>query len=116
MPDDDSAVKQMCSLWPGRGACLEPEAATAPCWGPPASAPGSDAARVTAAARALVATITTLGDPDGFGALLAGRGPAFPLSGAVKVARALARACADDDPDAALAAAEPLLGLGPGLT
>jgi hypothetical protein len=48
--------------------------------------------------------------------LLAGATPPFPLDGAVPAARALAQACADDDPRAATRAAEALIGLGPGLT
>jgi uncharacterized protein DUF2877 len=57
-----------------------------------------------------------LGVPAGFGALLLGRTPAFPLAGAGDRARALARACARDDATAAAAVALTLLGLGAGLT
>ncbi|MBI3635948.1 MAG: ERAP1-like C-terminal domain-containing protein, partial [Candidatus Rokubacteria bacterium] len=62
--------------------------------------------------RALIATET----PRGFGALLAGRAPDFPLAGAADAAARLARASAGDDAHAAERAALPLLGLGPGLT
>jgi uncharacterized protein DUF2877 len=67
------------------------------------------AARLGAAARAL-------GAPDGFGALLVGARPGFPLDAAEGRARALASACAADRPEEAAKAAWALLGLGPGLT
>ena len=73
-------------------------------------------AALHAGARALAEDAPGIGDPDGFGPLLVGRVPAFPLDGAAPGAIALARACADDDPDAAVRAASPLIGLGPGLT
>ncbi|MGH7313501.1 MAG: DUF2877 domain-containing protein [Candidatus Rokuibacteriota bacterium] len=52
----------------------------------------------------------------GFGALLVGQPLGFPLEGATEAAHALARACAENDPSAAVASAERLIGLGPGLT
>jgi hypothetical protein len=73
-------------------------------------------AAIVAGCRALREAVAVLGGPDGFGALLAGRTPSFPLDRAVESARELARACANDDARAAAAAAEPLIGLGPGLT
>ncbi|HEV8094119.1 MAG TPA: DUF2877 domain-containing protein [Burkholderiales bacterium] len=54
--------------------------------------------------------------PEGFGTLLQRRSPQFPLDRAMPWVRALGRAFARDDPDAAFAAARPLLGLGAGLT
>lgn len=69
------------------------------------------------AGAALARAVTAAADaPLGFGALLAGRAPEFPLAGAAEAARRLARACADDDAGAAERAAWPLVGLGPGLT
>jgi hypothetical protein len=65
---------------------------------------------------ALLGAVGAIGRPEGFGALLAGATPPFPLDGAVARARALAAACAADDPSAAAEAATELLGLGPGLT
>src|SRR3989442_12527491 len=84
----------------------------------PAALPAAlaSATALAAGARTIVARITELGTADGFGAAVAGRQPAFPLDGAMNVARALAMACAADDPEAAVRAALPLLGLGPGLT
>jgi hypothetical protein len=66
--------------------------------------------------RRLAAALGALGAPGGFGALLAGRPPGFPLQGAEAAARALAAACARDDAAAAGDAALTLLGLGGGLT
>jgi hypothetical protein len=54
--------------------------------------------------------------PEGFGTLLQRRSPQFPLDRAMPWVHALGRAFARDDPDAAFAAARPLLGLGAGLT
>lgn len=71
---------------------------------------------VERAATALREGIAALGDPAGFGTLLAGRAPAFPLDGAVAGARALALACAAHDAGAARRAAVALVGVGPGLT
>lgn len=64
----------------------------------------------------LVDAVTRLGTPQGFAPLLAGDAPAFPLHDAATAARALARACAADDTEAAASAAVDLLGLGAGLT
>lgn len=64
----------------------------------------------------LVETIDRLGPPDGFGALLVDRPPAFPLDRATETARDFLHACARDDAAVAAALAERLLGLGPGLT
>jgi hypothetical protein len=64
----------------------------------------------------LAGVVDRLGRPDGFGALLVGRSPAFPLDHAADHARRFLAACAGDDAPAATAIGERLLGLGPGLT
>jgi len=84
-------------------------------WNPPAMPPGSVPA-LRQGARRLLTLVPQLSRPTGFGALLLGSPPSFPLDGGVQCAQALARACAADEPPAALAAALGLLGLGPGLT
>lgn len=76
---------------------------------PPSSATAASAAR-------LVARIVELGAPRGFGALLTGSTPSFPLDLAVSRVRALAAAYRADDPDGVLRASRTLLGLGGGLT
>ncbi len=74
-------------------------------------------ARATAAAAArLAARVGALGAPRGFGALLAGATPAFPLDLAVPRVRALAAAFDADDAAGVERAARALLGLGGGLT
>ena len=73
-----------------------------------AAALSRGAARLGAAAQAL-------GAPDGFGALLVGARPGFPLDAAADLARALASACAADRLEEAAQAAWALLGLGAGL-
>jgi hypothetical protein len=60
--------------------------------------------------------LPALGEARGFGALLVGRSLDDSLQRALGPARALARAFGEDDPIAAVAAAEELIGLGPGLT
>jgi hypothetical protein len=60
--------------------------------------------------------IADIGTPAGFGALLDGGSPRFPLDLALGKVRTLADALQDDDAAAFEAAALPLLGLGPGLT
>ena len=64
----------------------------------------------------LAGSLASLGAPAGFGALLVEAPLAFPLDGAGDLVRALAEACARDDPAAAEPAALALLGLGGGLT
>ncbi len=100
---------------PPDAAELNIDVSCARCWRPPAFH-DLPRARIAAGCRTLRDAITTLGEPAGFGVLLAGGTPAFPLADAVDVAGALAEACATDDPPAALAAARTLIGLGPGLT
>jgi hypothetical protein len=74
---------------------------------------------MVAGARALLTGIrdaSIAAPPLGLGQLLTGETPAFPLDRAVPHAIAVATACEADDPAALRLAAEPLLGLGPGLT
>ena len=76
----------------------------------------ADAAGLAAAAARLRDALVRVEVPRGFGALLAGGAPAFPLSLGVARVRALEAALLSDDPGAAGAAARPLLGFGTGLT
>lgn len=96
-----------------RGVALRLAGIPARGWAPsPARLDAAAPARIVDVTRALLA-----GDaPRGFGALLAGNIPAFPLDLAASRVQALARAYRDDDPDAVLAASIPLLGFGTGLT
>jgi hypothetical protein len=89
--------------------------ATARVWTPPAVPPTARATWLAAGQR-LCERVAAIGSPQGFGVLLAGACPEFPLGAAADPARALARACAADDPVAASHAATALVGLGPGLT
>lgn len=54
--------------------------------------------------------------PQGLGSLLAGVRPDFPLDRAVERVGEIAAACDRGDAQRVMVAAEPLLGLGPGLT
>jgi Protein of unknown function (DUF2877) len=85
-------------------------------WRPHHVGPEVDAAIFARESRRLVRVIDRLGAPDGFGALLVGRRPAFPLDRAAEGARGFLEACARGDAASATALGEPLLGLGPGLT
>jgi len=76
----------------------------------------ADADRLLEGCRAILTAVPTLGAPDGFGALLVGAPPGFPLDRAAASARLVVRACARGDAAGAATAAEGLLGLGPGLT
>lgn len=100
---------------PDRLDGLSLDAARASVWRPPA-VDRPERARLAAACRALCRALPSLGGGAGFGALLLGRAPAFPLQGAAEAAIALARACAEDEPESAALCAERLIGLGPGLT
>jgi hypothetical protein len=86
-------------------------------WRPPRSARAA-AAGLGRAARDLVAVLRrpVRPAPLGLGRLLLGHAPDFPLDRAVDPVMALAAACDADDPTAVVAAADALLGLGPGLT
>lgn len=75
-----------------------------------------DGARVTAGARALLERLGDLGTPLGFGVLLTGRPPTFPLDAARSLVASLADACTAGSAEEARVAACPLIGLGPGLT
>jgi hypothetical protein len=76
----------------------------------------ADAAHLAAAAARLREALVRDDVPRGFGALLAGATPEFPLELGVARVRALAAALAEDDVQGAGAAAHPLLGFGTGLT
>jgi Protein of unknown function (DUF2877) len=71
---------------------------------------------IVAACCRLRRNVAHLGVPRGFGALLAGTAPPFPLNFAVDRVRALAEAYRSDDIDTVERASRPLLGLGSGLT
>ena len=76
----------------------------------------TDARVVAASARRLVGSIGALGEPRGFGALLAGRALEFPLDLAVDRVCTLAEAYRGADPEAVHRASRALLGFGTGLT
>lgn len=86
-------------------------------WTAPPAPPAPSRAALTAAARALLESIRggTL-RPLGLGILLVGGVPPFPLDGTIGRIGALAAACDAGDARRVAEAAEPLLGLGPGLT
>jgi hypothetical protein len=75
-----------------------------------------DPAVVAGACCRLVGAIDRIGEPRGFGALLAGMTPTFPLDLAAPRVRALAAAYGAGDEQAVYAASRALLGLGTGLT
>jgi uncharacterized protein DUF2877 len=75
-----------------------------------------DPAVLARESRRFAGLVHRVGRPDGFGALLVGQRPAFPLDHAEERARRFLDACARNDPVAATATGEGLLGLGPGLT
>jgi hypothetical protein len=76
----------------------------------------ADPRTVTASVRRLLGAVHALGEPRGFGALLVGRTPTFPLDLAVGRVHALAAAYHEGDPEAAHRASRALLGFGTGLT
>ncbi|MEO8719023.1 MAG: DUF2877 domain-containing protein [Burkholderiales bacterium] len=80
--------------------------------------PSSTQLDIAAAGRIFELTrALTAGDvPRGFGPVLAGGTPTFPLDLAEDRVQALARAYASDEPASVLAASIPLLGFGIGLT
>jgi hypothetical protein len=71
---------------------------------------------IAARARALRDALVAAEAPRGFGVLLAGGAPAFPLDGGVVRVQALASAYAADDPGAVAHATLALAGFGTGLT
>ncbi|MDA8110462.1 MAG: DUF2877 domain-containing protein [Betaproteobacteria bacterium] len=75
-----------------------------------------DPAALGAAATRLRGALARCDTPRGFGLLLAGGAPGFPLSPGVDAVRRLSAAIERDDPHDALAAARPLLGFGTGFT
>jgi hypothetical protein len=86
-------------------------------WRPsPPAVDDAELSKLATNCRTLCSALPAVGEAAGFGALLVGRAPGFPLDRATEAARALARACSEDDPGAAIASAERLIGLGPGLT
>jgi len=93
-----------------------PRSAVVPWRPPPLVADRRAAAALHRGAERLATTMSSLGDPIGFGAWLVARPLAFPLSGAGRLADALAGACAAHDALGAAEAAVSLLGLGAGLT
>jgi len=74
------------------------------------------AGEIAGASRRLREKLTALGEPRGFGPLLVGASPAFPLDLAVGRVQAIVVAYGDGDPDAVYRASLALLGLGGGLT
>jgi hypothetical protein len=100
---------------PVRGRELRFESIPRDAWRPP-RLDRVQRASLVSPARRLRRAVVRFGAAGGFGVLLVGETPQFPLDRAAPLVRALGRACEDDDPAAALAAARPLLGLGAGLT
>ena len=96
---------------PPRGAARELAPLPEESWSPSLPRPG-DASRLAAILEALAAEEA----PRGFGALLRGRAPEFPLDLARARAEALIEAYLHDDAVAAFDASIALLGIGPGLT
>jgi len=85
-------------------------------WRPRDLPPSVSAEILANEGRRLAGMVDRLGRPDGFGALLVARRPAFPLDHATESARCFLEACSRDDAPVAAAIGERLLGLGPGLT
>lgn len=86
---------------------------------PAAPSPPHAAVDRTAASKAfaeLARSCRELGEPRGFGCLLAGALPPFPLDRRIDAAEALAAAVRADDPAAFVPAGLRLLGVGGGLT
>lgn len=98
-----------------RGATAEFDALPRQAW-QRTLAPGADPRRVRAAARRLAGAVAALGEPRGFGALLAGRRPGFPLDLGVARVRSLVEAYGRDDAMAVERGSRALLGFGAGLT
>ena len=107
----------LTSVAPPRGRPLHFESIPGSAWS--ARLPLLDAsgvARVVTGAKRMQRSVAAAQSPEGFGTLLQRRCPQFPLDRAMPCVRALGRAFARDDPDGVFAAAQPLLGLGAGLT
>jgi hypothetical protein len=99
---------------PGDHVVIDPRGARR--WEPSAATARVSRRDIQAGGRQLAAALRGPDPPPGLGALIVGAPLAFPLQAAASSARALARACASDDPDAATVASGALIGLGPGLT
>jgi hypothetical protein len=85
-------------------------------WRPPALPRGIAVDAMARIAMQLAPAISRLGRPDGFGRLLVGEPPPFPLNHAADGATAFLAACGAGDAPGAAVLAERLLGVGPGLT
>jgi hypothetical protein len=96
-----------------RGAIARFAALPETAWSPALPPNGRE---VASACRRLCADPSSFGEPRGFGPLLAGEPPPFPLDLAVGRVRALASAYRDGDTVAVYPASRALLGLGGGLT
>lgn len=104
-------------LAPSPGSALVLDLAAARLWKPAEACLTPDSASLlVGGCRRVLAALDALGKPEGFGALLVGARPSFPLDALAPRARALAEACGRDDARAAASAATRLLGAGPGLT
>jgi len=102
---------------PSPGGVLQIDLRAARSWRPAEPCLTRDSSRaLVTGCRSLLAALDALAPPDGFGALLTGASPPFPLDALAPRARALARACGRDDARGAAEAAKTLLGAGPGLT
>ena len=109
------AVVTACA--PPRGVALRFGTLPAHGWSP--RAPDLDQAaklRAIESVAALRQALLREQAPRGFGILLAGRRPDFPLGLAVPRIEALVEAYRRDDPESVLLASIPLLGFGAGLT
>ncbi len=85
-------------------------------WRPAAVRADVPASVLRANCHLLRANIVRIGEPKGFGAMLAGGEPDFPLDLAKPYVREVAAGIAEDEPNRLVEAALRLLGFGPGLT
>jgi hypothetical protein len=105
------------SSTPPRGMALSFAALPAQAWSPRLPVLEDDVAgRMIDAAAVLRRALLGSCAPRGFGALLAGQVPGFPLDLALPRVEALAEAYRCHDPGSVFTASIPLLGLGTGLT
>ncbi len=108
------AVATTAAVSPGKSVYFE--ALPSSCWTPDTPASGTISLECAArCAKTLRNALMGL-RARGFGELLAGRIPPFPLQLAASRVYRLARAYANDDADAVFAASDSLLGVGSGLT
>ncbi len=101
---------------PGGDAAPQIEMSLARVWRPPALPTVIARDAIARAAADLARTAAGLDRPEGFGPILAGARPSFPLERAVDDVTTFLAACAAGEASTAAAKAERLLGLGPGLT